>query len=291
MRYGAMTRACGRLPSLMLWLACVCLITLGAGCMNRPREPQSRGAADGTAYGCFQRSEPTEPMVIDGSFTEASWKHANAIDTFVLPVEEEAPEGKTAAKMTWDQTHLYVAFRAIDEDIWSLLDTHDATTYREDALEIFLKPDPDAETYYNFEINAKGTVMDAYHVRSGAPMAHRWRHWNCDGLKVAVKIVGTLNHWEDRDEYWQLEVAIPFAALPSLNGVPPQVGDRWSFLLARCEYSVYLEDGCELSACARLSEPSFHAAEEWMPLLFAPKRDPFAETTGAPAEARPQAAD
>ena len=51
-------------------------------------------------------------------------------------------------------------------------------------------------------------------------------------LKSAVTIEGTLNDCRDEDEYWQLEVAIPFAGLPTLAGRTPQVGDQWRFHLS-----------------------------------------------------------
>lgn len=52
------------------------------------------------------------------------------------------------------------------------------------------------------------------------------------GLKSAVVIKGTLNNYGDIDDYWQLEVAIPFGDLSMLEGRPPVAGDEWLFHLA-----------------------------------------------------------
>ncbi|MCK4416917.1 MAG: hypothetical protein KAV99_01965 [Candidatus Latescibacteria bacterium] len=59
-------------------------------------------------------------------------------------------------------------------------------------------------------------MYDAFNIRrQTAGGDHRWSKWDCEGLKVGVHIEGTLNNPEDEDEYWQLEVAIPFADWPS----------------------------------------------------------------------------
>jgi len=210
--------------------------------------------------------------VIDGAFDEPAWQHAERIGEFSIPVSQEVPLQQTEARIMWDDTCLYIVFKTTDQDIWGLLTSHDAGTCREDVCEIFFKTDPEAEAYYNFEINALGTVMDAYHYRVKAGMGHRWKNWNCEGIKTGVKIAGTLNDWQDRDEYWQLEVAIPFASLPGLKGRIPRPGDRWLFHLARYDHSVYLEEGRELASCAPLSICSFHFWEDWLPLEFTGSR-------------------
>ena len=103
---------------------------------------------------------------------------------------------------------------------------------------------------------------------AGGPDHHRWSRWDCPGLKSAVAIKGTLNEPSDVDEYWQLEAAIPFAGLPTLDGRTPHAGDRWQFHLARYDFSIYLPEGVELSSCAPLTKVDFHRCEDWIPLRF-----------------------
>ncbi|OGV63706.1 MAG: hypothetical protein A3K19_17080 [Lentisphaerae bacterium RIFOXYB12_FULL_65_16] len=213
----------------------------------------------------------TGPIVIDGALDDAAWQQAPVISDFTVPVTHVEPVNRTEARILWDQDCLYVAFKTYDQDIWGLFTARDAATYNEDVLEIFFKTAPAMEPYYNFEINALGTVYDAFQYRARAGMGHRWSKWDCAGLKVATQVQGTLNNYDDVDEYWQLEVAIPFAALPTLQGRAPQAGDHWSFHLARYDHSVYLEAGQELVSCARLTQRSFHRYEDWLVLVFAGK--------------------
>ncbi len=210
-----------------------------------------------------------EPMKIDGHLTEKSWQKANVLD-FYIPVSRKPAVSRTEGKILWSKTHLYVGFKAYDRDIWGYYTKRDSPTYREDVLEVFIMPDPKADPYYNFEINALGTVYDAFNLKryAGGDQIHRWARWNCRGLKVGVQIKGTLNDYTDEDEYWQMEVAIPFASLPTLKGKPPAAGDEWKFLLSRYDYSVYLKKGVEISSSSRLRKADFHNAREWRRMIF-----------------------
>ncbi|HCG77412.1 TPA: hypothetical protein DEW49_05920 [bacterium] len=218
------------------------------------------------AYDClFIR----EKIKVDGLLDEPVWQRAETLN-FIIPVTHKKPQSKTEAKLLWDKDYLYVGFKAYDKDIWSYFKQRDSRTCDEDVLEIFIKPDPAKDPYYNFEINALNTVYDAFNVKRGAGGGdhHRWSRWDCQGLRSAVVIKGTLNDPKDVDEYWQLEVAIPFANLPTLKGKTPEVGDTWLFHLARYDYSVYLPEGVELSSCAPLSKVDFHRYEDWLRLNF-----------------------
>ena len=226
----------------------------------------------GSQYGLkpyFCRYAP-EPINVDGELKESAWQKVAVLD-FFIPVTGAKPESKTEGRVMWDRDYLYVGFKAYDKDIWGYYTERDASTCNEDVLEVFLKTDVNQEPYYNFEINALGTVYDAFNIKRGAGGGdhHRWSRWNCRGLKVAVKIQGTLNSWEDVDEYWQMEVAIPFAALPNMKGKVPVENDVWLFHLSRYDYSVYLPKGVELSSCAPFAKVDFHRYEDWLELQFA----------------------
>jgi len=207
-------------------------------------------------------------VTVDGALDEEAWQAAEVIREFSTPIAHEAPRRETEARIMSDTRRLYVAFKAADEDILAVHSARDADTYRDDVLEIFFKTDPEREAYYNFEINPLGTVKDEYHCRDQAGVSQWLTDWNCGGLKVGVKIVGTLNDWRDRDEHWQIEFAIPFASLPSLKGKAPGPGDVWRFHLGRIERSVRSAKGREATSCAPLTEFKFHSSKDWLPLEF-----------------------
>jgi len=210
-----------------------------------------------------------EKICIDGRLDEEIWQKAPKLD-FFIPKNGHHPISPTEARIAWDKDYLYVGFKAYDKDIWSYLTSRDAVTCQEDVLEIFFKTNPAMAPYFNFEINALGTVYDAYNLQRGAGGMdhHRWSRWNCDRLKVAVIVQGEINNPDAADDYWQMEVAIPLAELLTLQGKIPQSGDRWLFHLARYDYSIFLPEGIELTSCTELTEANFHRYEDWMTLEF-----------------------
>ena len=219
------------------------------------------------AYRCVYTPDPIN---IDGSLQDPSWNLGENLE-FFIPVTNAEPLSKTEAKILWDNDYLYVGFKAYDKDIWSYFTERNADTYHEDCLEIFFNTDPDKEPYFNFEINALGTIYDAYNLKrnAGGPSSHRWRLWDIEGIKVAVVIKGELNNPEVIDECWQMEVAIPFAGLPTMNGKSPSPDDTWLFHLSRYDYSIHLPDGVELSSTAHQSAEDFHNCADWQHLVFA----------------------
>lgn len=221
-------------------------------------------------YPCHFTSVPVE---VDGFLNEPAWQKAPIVN-FKTPKTLQPPLSRTEARALYDDKYLYVGFKAYDKDICAHKKERDSATCNDDVLEIFIKPDPvlhpnRPDPYYDFEINPLGTIFDAFvKKRSTTANFSQWSIWNCRGLKTAIQVKGTISNWQDFDEYWILEAAIPFAELSSLKGSTPKKGDVWLFNLTRYDYSVYLPDSVELSSYAPLSIADFHRYEEWAKLKF-----------------------
>lgn len=247
---------------------------LSQGCrMLTPGGGGETAAGGPVSPPAYRAAFATSPIVVDGRLDEAAWDQALPIRSFATFPDLEPPISQTEARILWDDQFLYVGFKALDKDVWSYMTERNDPTCLEDVLEIFFKTDLDREAYYNFEINALGTIYDAFTPRLPSSVAggtRRWSRWNCEGIQVGVHVHGTLNNHEDVDEGWDLEVAIPFAALHTLKGQAPAPGDVWAFHLARYDYSVYLPGiGREITTCAPLTGRTFHDGHEsWMRLVF-----------------------
>ncbi|GAB4311652.1 MAG: hypothetical protein Kow0059_01830 [Candidatus Sumerlaeia bacterium] len=226
-------------------------------------------------YDCFYTSST---LIVDGLLNEPAWEIAPVI-TFMLPVTHDAPQSRTEGRLVWTDERLYIVMKAWDEDLCGEMTERDSSTWKDDVLETFLRPLPGEPVYYNFEINVLATVYDAENRQPDTPPsvslgpAPRRRvnsreEWNCAGLEHAVQCAGTINNFQDRDQFWVLEMSIPFKSLPILNGRPPAPGDIWEFLLARYDYSTYLPQGKELSSCAPLRAVNFHALDDYINLRF-----------------------
>ncbi|MCM8805867.1 MAG: carbohydrate-binding family 9-like protein [Candidatus Omnitrophica bacterium] len=210
----------------------------------------------------------TGEIKIDGNLDESDWKNAESVE-FVKIISLEKPVSRTIAYCLYDRKYLYVAFKCYDRDIWATYQKRDQPLYQEDVVEIFFKPDFSKDSYYEFEFSPKNIILDAFVGKRALAgnMFFRFAQWNCIGLKSSVKIKGTLNDWSDIDDYWTIEIAIPFQSLPSIKKIPEK-GDIWLFNLARYDYSIYVEDGMELVTAGRITKFDLHRYQEWCFLKF-----------------------
>jgi len=237
-------------------------LSLGmAGCLGRPGKPAQ---VEPRLFKCHRA---IGPITIDGKLDEPAWRAAAIIDDFRIPRTGVRPKGLTAVRLLWDDEYLYMGAVMEDYDIYATHKEHDSQTWDDDVIELFLKPRDDKNPYYEFQVNPLGTTIDLLIGRRGAGTFDRWRTWE-SGMKAAVRMRGTLNDWTDKDAGWSAEIAIPLKALGSA-GPKPQLGDRWRFAVCRYDYSVYVQDGPELTSSALLPELNYHKHEGYDRLEFA----------------------
>ena len=209
------------------------------------------------------------PIKIDGKGDDPAWKHAQVIDHFYLPWLKVPRNAKTAtkAKLLWDRDYLYFLAEMEDTDLYADVTEHDGQTWDNDVFEMFFKPADDKPGYYEFQVNAAGTVMDMFIPRRGAGGYRRFKKDGDFHIDAKVTLDGTLNNWTDKDKGWTVEGRIPWTDFLRTGG-RPAAGESWKVNLCRYDYSVDFE-GPELSTCAPLkSSGSFHYFEEFATLKF-----------------------
>jgi hypothetical protein len=198
-------------------------------------------------YVCYRAAGP---IAIDGKPDEASWAAAPWTEYFVDIEGDLKPEPplRTRAKMLWDEDYFYFAAVLEEPHLWATLTERDAVMYLNDDFEIFIDPDGDGQWYYEFEMNAHNAIWDLlltqpYRVDTIRPKYING--WDIKGIKTAVHLEGTLNDPSDEDEYWSLEVAMPWEALIEL--VPgrrkPQPGEQWRVNFSRVDWHLDIRDG------------------------------------------------
>src|SRR5262249_28744283 len=147
------------------------------------------------------------PITIDGKADEEAWKHAQLIDSFYLPWTKDGRRARTAtkAKLLWDRENLYFFADMEDADLFAMEKEHDGQTWDDDVFELFFNPADDKPGYYEFQVNAAGTIMDMFLPRRGAGGYRRFKSDGDFHLDVKVRLQGTLNRWQDRDTGWSVE--------------------------------------------------------------------------------------
>jgi hypothetical protein len=185
----------------------------------------------------------SETMTVDGKLSEQAWSQAPSI-TLMFPWDfQTGKKQKTVAKVLRDKDTLYVGYEVEDSDITATHRNRDDPTYKDDCVEIFIKPGQDTDSYFGMEMNARGVLYDYFF-----PFPKDLdKNLNFDGVRLKTFMRGTLNKRDDQDQGWTLEVSIPFKNFAKLaRQLPPRSGDQWRVQINRW-------DGTEDSGGRRLS--------------------------------------
>lgn len=186
-------------------------------------------------------------LKIDGKLDDASWQAVPWSEPF-LDIEgsvKPRPRFETRMKMLWDRKYFYFAAFLPDPHIWGTLTKHDSVIFHDNDFEVFIDPDGDTHAYYEFEMNALNTGWDLFLDKPYKDGGKADNGWEIPGLKTAVHIEGTLNDPSDMDQYWSVEIAIPWNALRkhARRSVPPKHGDQWRVNFSRVEWKHQIVEG------------------------------------------------
>jgi len=203
----------------------------------------------------------TGAIKLDGVLDEPAWKNAQVVDEFLSRGRQ--PKTKSSIRLLWDDQYLYFAAEMEDHDLYADIKQRNGRIWNNDVIELFLKPSEQKLGYYEFQCSPLNTPLEIYFPSRGSGGYDRFAPLSHLGLETAVKLDGTLNHWEDDDKGWTVEWRIPWSAFKAA-GERPKPGDVWRFCACRYDYSKDYEQA-ELSSTA---EPGFHNYESYAELKF-----------------------
>jgi hypothetical protein len=217
---------------------------------------------------------PTPPS-LDGALDEPLWRALPATAAFVSPDGATLPADRaTTAQLAWDATHLFVAFNVLDDRVENPHRGRDATLWEADVVEIYLDPTGRGENYYELQISPDGELFDAlFTTRRQPAWAEAAANLTLAGLKAAVA---------RNPAGWTVEVAIPWAELPTV-GAAPEADASWGFNLYRIDQ--------RLMAAWAPAGGDFHNTSAFGRVRFAAAPPPglAAEPASAPPAAPPGA--
>src|SRR5262249_48467221 len=145
------------------------------------------------------------PVSLDGVPDKGAWKDAAVIDRFSLPwLGKGARPARTAtrARLLWDRENLYFSAEMEDADLTADAAGHEA--WDEDACGLFLKPADDKPGFYEFRVNAAGSVAGRFLPGRGAAGALRFPKDGEFRTGAKVRLQGTLNRRQGRDAGWSV---------------------------------------------------------------------------------------
>jgi Carbohydrate family 9 binding domain-like len=203
--------------------------------------------SDTRDYVCYRTQTPTP---LDGALSSETWRSAPRSPRFVDMVTGDAAYFDTRAAALWDDENLYIAFWVEEPFVEATLTERDSLIFNENDVELFIDG---GDCYYEFEINALGTVyevffvwQDAFHpgsrfdlpefdIRSGRafsfggdfdrnprtfwrgthPRGCRWAFldWDFPGMRSAVHVDGHINERSSVDRGWTVQITLPWSGM------------------------------------------------------------------------------
>ena len=186
----------------------------------------------------------SDKITVDGKDDENVWKEALWSDSFIDIEGEKTPKFKTQFKMLWDDKNLYFYSKMEDPHIWASLKQRDTVVFYNNDFEIFIDPNGDTHNYMEIELNAYNTLWDLFLTEPYRNNATVLNQWDIKGFQSNVYVSGTLNDASDIDNYWSVEIAIPWISLQEEIGKKtPILGQTWRINFSRVHWEFDLIDG------------------------------------------------
>ncbi|MEZ4360200.1 MAG: carbohydrate-binding family 9-like protein [Kofleriaceae bacterium] len=238
--------------------------------------------------GTWRAVKAAGPIVIDGIAQEPAWQTAPWSADF--PTAEGSPEpgGRARAKLTWDDRFLYVFASIEDRDVASPYRAHDDPLWKADCVEVFIDADRNQRQYVELQVNPWNAHFDSYFATTRAQPGDV----SFDaGLQSQVVVHGTADQQGDTDVGWDVELAIPWAAVkgkdPSMPvTLPPADGDRFRLNVVRVDKRAG-DKHPTASSWNRITYGDFHALDRMLEVVFVAPRAPAAAPVPSAAAPAP----
>jgi hypothetical protein len=165
---------------------------------------------------------------IDGKFDEPAWTNAARLTPFSKNDGSGPERERTEVRIAYDDTALYLGWTCQDSDIQATFTNRDSKFWEEEVVEFFVTP-RELGRYFELQWNPLGGVFDAIITNKlddkGVSKSFQgdWS-FTARNMKHAVLVKGTVGNSSDKDEFWQVEVMVPFA---DLGLAAPKAGDVW----------------------------------------------------------------
>jgi hypothetical protein len=207
------------------------------------------------------------PITVDGNLSEPVWAKATVLQPFYNNDGSGRERELTEVRVWYDDQALYLGWKCRDADIQATLTNRDSHFWDEEVVEFFVTPKA-LNRYFELQWSPLNGVFDAIVSndldKKGVSKGFRDdSSYTAKGMTNAVRIKGTINDSSDKDEFWQVEVRLPFA---DLGRVAPKAKEVWRANFYRYNRTKGLPE--ELLSWSPTLSPGFHEPNRFGYLEF-----------------------
>jgi Domain of unknown function (DUF4838)/Carbohydrate family 9 binding domain-like len=149
-----------------------------------------------------------EKITIDGKLNDSAWKKSAQV--YLSPYLGGTSKIRTVVSALKDDKYLYFAFDCEEPEISRIIATkrqyNDSGIWRDSEVELFLNPSGDRKNYYQWMINAAGSMTDIKCKKNGSG--------NSGDVKWDSNAKFAISKGKDR---WFAEIAVPISDLEGFN--------------------------------------------------------------------------
>ena len=223
--------------------------------------------------------ETQAAVTMDGKLDEADWKRAPVQALSLLDSSVHLPDlSRTkiladpyeggSAQFLLGEKFLYIGIAFEDHDIVAQVNKDQTSLFSSgDVAEIFIKAD-NAPGYFELYASPLGNKTSFFFPSSaylGLPDCQSCPQM--PGLAVAANVRGTVNDFNDVDQGWTAEMAVPLSALKEKMGFDFASGQSWHILVSRYNYG-YTMRAKQFSSHPKLPQVNYHLIEYYSPVAF-----------------------
>lgn len=195
---------------------------------------KGKGEKAGKPYSYLVTRAENAPE-INAVWEKESWKKIPAVSLDNYMGERPVHFPKTNAKVSYDDDHVYVIFKVLDNHVKAVETKTHGRVWEDSCVEFFFSPGPDTERgYFNFEANCKGVFLFKYHNKKtntdGSVSLE-----DCEKISIAHSLQRDVEQELTEPLEWRLEYRIPISILKKYMDVEePDPGVVWRANFYKC---------------------------------------------------------
>ncbi len=173
---------------------------------------------------------------LNDSFSEGAWKDAELLPINLVHSKSSDHHPVVNARLLYDNAGIYIRFEVQDQYVLARHKNYQDPVCTDSCVEFFIHPQG-RKDYYNFEMNAVGTLLlynisDATRTPTGfvgyAPVPRE----KVQGMAIATSLHGVIDPEIAEPVNWSLAAFIPFSIF-ELDANPVS-GEVWRANLFKC---------------------------------------------------------
>ena len=173
---------------------------------------------------------------LNSSFEEGAWKDAENLSIAVVRPESSVHHPIVNARMLYDDKGIYLRFEVQDRYVLARHTNYQDGVCTDSCVEFFIQP-KGRKDYYNFEMNAIGTlllynVVDPTRGDNGFKEYSKVPFEKISGMSIATTLHGVIDPEITEPVDWALATFIPFSIFDLDEKV--KSGDVWRGNLYKC---------------------------------------------------------